>query len=127
LAMTLEVALHPKHKQFDNRTASVVHLSSSKDLVTATVEEILTLILGERTTEALYSYMLKNFDFRRDEVATKPELFCQAIDKVFGKGGTVIQQVITRNLLDKLGAENGEIYNGSLASAIVELKNCKAL
>jgi hypothetical protein len=125
--MAEQATLQTKHKQFDNRTESVVHLSISKDLVTVTVEEILTLILGKRTTEALYSYMLKNFDFRRDEVATRPELFCQAIDKVFGKGGTVIQRVIMRNLLDKLDAEHGEIYDGSLASAIVELNNCKPL
>jgi hypothetical protein len=125
--MTEQVIFDRKRKPFGNRTERVVHLLSHEDLVTKTVEEILTLILGKRTTEALYSYMLKNFDFRRDEVTDKPELFCQAIDKVFGKGGPVVQRVIMRNLLDKLDAEHRPVCNGSLASAIVELRNCNAL
>ncbi len=120
--MTEQLNLRPKHKPFDNRTEGVVRLSSPEDLVTAVVEDILTSILGGKATEALYSYLLKNFDFRRGDVATKPDLFCEAIDKVFGKGGTVIQRIITHNLLDNLDAEHGEICNGGLTLAIAELK-----
>ena len=120
--MSEQLNLRAKYKPFDNRTERVVHPSSPEDLVTATVEDVLTSMLGRKATEAFYSYLLKNFDFRRGDVAIKPDLFCETIVKVFGKGGTVIQRMIIRTLLDNLDAECGEICNGGLALAIEELK-----
>ena len=123
MKMTETLSHPPRNQPFNSRAESLVYLSTPEDLVTATVEDILTSILGRKATEAFYSHLLKKYDFGRDDVAAKPGLFCEAINEVFGKGGTVIQRIIIRNLLDNIKEEHSEICESSLAFAIAELKN----
>ncbi len=97
-------------------------MQSFENMFSSTVEKTLTLILGEEVTKAFYFHMSKNFDLKKDAMASRPDVLSEALNRTFGKGGQVIQRVIIRKLCDKTGVKYDEVSEDNLTSAISELK-----
>jgi len=68
-----------------------------------TVDETLCLVLSERTKEAIYVYVEKYCDLRRQEIPRKPDLFVTCLEKIFGRAASVIEKTILKKFYSKLG------------------------
>ncbi len=72
--------------------------ASFDDLVSQSVTETLSKILGADTWKAI------NFFFDTRTAAHEPEAFAAVLDKMFGLTSKVLQKKIAETLLDKVGA-----------------------
>jgi len=71
---------------------------SFDDLVSQSVSETMSKILGETTWKSV------NFFFDTKTAAREPETFAALLDKVFGYTSKVLQKKIAEALLGKVGA-----------------------
>lgn len=72
--------------------------ASFDDLVSQSVSETMSKILGETTWKSV------NFFFDTKTAAREPEAFAALLDKVFGFTSKVLQKKIAETLLNKVGA-----------------------
>jgi hypothetical protein len=72
--------------------------SSFDDLVSQTVGETMSKVLGETAWRSI------NFFFDTKTAAREPERFAALLDKVFGFTSKVLQKKIAETLLNKVGA-----------------------
>lgn len=72
--------------------------SSFDDLVSSSVSESISRILGADTWRAI------NFYFDIGTVARDPERFTGVLDRMFGSTSKVLQKMISDTLLRKVGA-----------------------
>jgi len=72
--------------------------TSFDDLVSQSVSETMSKILGETTWKSV------NFFFDTKTAAREPEAFAALLDKVFGFTSKVLQKKIAETLLNKVGA-----------------------
>jgi hypothetical protein len=75
-----------------------VNATSFDDLVSQSVIETMSKILGTETWKAI------NFFFDMKTIAREPETFAALLDKVFGYTSVVLQKKIGETLLGKVGA-----------------------
>ncbi len=120
--MIEEITDHAEIELLNERSDDGEMLPSFENLVTSILHDTLTMVLGEKVAEALYSYILRNFNLRKEEIVMKPEVFSKSVNRLFGRGGRVIQRVIIRNICDRVGVEYSEVWADDLASALIELR-----
>src|SRR5712692_7458353 len=75
-----------------------MHSASFDDLVSQSVKETMSKILGADTWKAI------NFFFDTKTAAHEPEAFASLLDKMFGLTSKVLQKKIAESLLSKVGA-----------------------
>ncbi len=75
-----------------------MNASSFDDLVSQSVIETMSKILGTETWKAI------NFFFDMKTIVREPETFAALLDKVFGYTSIVLQKKIGETLLSKVGA-----------------------
>lgn len=61
------------------------------------------MVLGESPRDSLLQFLQKNYGLRREDIAKKPEVFSQALEKIFGRGGSVLEAIVIKKLYEKLG------------------------
>ncbi|MBS7650796.1 MAG: hypothetical protein QXI59_02095 [Candidatus Bathyarchaeia archaeon] len=93
--------------------------------VSSAIEMTLRLILGDRTAEALYSYILREFNIDRKSLASNIQILCKVLHDIFGDGGRVVQRVIVRSLCENFNIEYGALPTDDLPSALVELRRLR--
>jgi|GEM_PF-4727745 hypothetical protein len=93
--------------------------------VSSTLERTLRLILGDRTAEALYAYISREFNIDRNNLASNIQILCKVLNDIFGDGGKVIQRVIVRSLCENLDIEYSMVPIDDLPSALSELRRLR--
>ncbi|MBS7626813.1 hypothetical protein KEJ51_07255 [Candidatus Bathyarchaeota archaeon] len=89
--------------------------------VSSTIEMTLRLILGDRTAEALYSHISREYNIDRKSLASNIQILCKVLHDIFGDSGKVIQRVIVRSLCENMNIEYGTLPTDDLPSALSEL------
>ncbi len=59
--------------------------------------------LGESSRHAVYFYLEKKFDLKKQEIPDKIKIFADAIEKIFGSGADFLELLIMKNLYEKVG------------------------
>ena len=77
--------------------------------IVESVDEVLTDLLGEKTREAIYDYLERNYSFGKEHVPKNLHKFFELLDQTFGKGSKTIGNAIIRKLFEKLDWEFAEI------------------
>jgi len=67
------------------------------------IDEMLSLLLGEGTKKAIYTYMERYYGLKREEIPQKPDLFMACLERMFGRAGPVIEKMVLKRFYSKLG------------------------
>jgi len=73
-------------------------------LLLEAVDEGLTS-LGESSKQAIYFYLEKSFNVKKQEIPYKINDFAYAIEKIFGLGGNFLEILIMRRLYERVGRD----------------------
>ena len=57
--------------------------------------------LGEPSKLAIYGYLQKTCNIRKEEILENAEVFSQALEDIFGLGGNCLETLILQNLCKK--------------------------
>jgi hypothetical protein len=66
------------------------------------VEEGLSL-LGKSGKEAVFFYLEKGYNVKKNQIASKPKHFSDALDNIFGLGAIFLKTIILRGYYEKIG------------------------
>ncbi|MBI2183324.1 MAG: hypothetical protein HYU39_00030 [Thaumarchaeota archaeon] len=55
-------------------------------------------LLGESGRDAVYFYIERSFGLKKHDIPTKPQELIDALDRIFGGGATVLEQVMLREV-----------------------------
>jgi len=88
------------------------------------IDETLSLVLSERTKEAIYAHMEKYFDLGREEIPRKPDLLATCLEKIFGRAAPVVEKMILKKLYSKLGIDFEEREDWSFKDYIISVERC---
>jgi len=83
------------------------------------MDETLSLVLSERTKEAVYAHMERFCNLKRDEIPIKPDLLTTCLEKIFGRAATVIEKMVLRRFCSKLGIDFDEKKDWSFKDHVV--------
>jgi len=83
------------------------------------IDETLSLVLSERTKEAIYAHIEKHFDLRREEIPRKPDLLAICLEKIFGQAAPIVEKMILKKLYSKLGIDFEERKDWSFKDCII--------
>ncbi|MFP3984396.1 MAG: hypothetical protein ACLFU9_00020 [Candidatus Bathyarchaeia archaeon] len=59
--------------------------------------------LGESSRQAIYFHLEKNFGIKKQEIASKTEVFKDAIEEIFGEGANFLEILIMKHLYKRIG------------------------
>lgn len=59
--------------------------------------------LGESPKQAIYFHLEKSFNIKKQEIPYKIEAFADALEKIFGLGANFLENLIVKNLYEKVG------------------------
>jgi len=91
-----------------------------KQIILETVDESL-LLLGESSRKSIYFHLQNIVNLKKEEIPNDLEAFAQGLEKIFGKGATVIEKSIVKNLCRKLGVEYKEEKESSFVDQINQI------
>ncbi len=63
--------------------------------------------LGESPKQAIYFHLDKNFNIEKHEIPAKIEAFADAINSIFGLGGSFLEIMIMQKIREKMGKDFG--------------------
>jgi len=78
------------------------------DLLLSVVDETMRQIFREDATKVIYDYLENNFHLKREEIAEKPEVFSDGLERLLGSAAPVIEKMILKNLYCELRLEYAE-------------------
>ena len=76
-----------------------------KQALLNSIEEVFNAILGEATSNVVYSYLRKGFNLEVDMVLDESKKFADGLELLFGSGAKTILDSISKSLSSKLGIE----------------------
>ena len=95
------------------------------------MDETLSLLLSERTKEAIYAHMERYFALKREEIPHKPDMFMACLETIFGGAKPVIEKMVLKKFYSKLGMNfeerkdwNFQDYIISVERSACALSNC---
>jgi len=59
--------------------------------------------LGESAKQAIYFYLEKNFNVKKNEIPQKIEVFADGIERIFGLGAKFLEVLILKRLYREIG------------------------
>jgi len=83
------------------------------------MDETLSLVLSERTKEAIYAHMERYYALRREEIPQKPDRFMACLDRIFGRARSVIEKMVLKKFYSKLGMDLIERKNWNFHDYII--------
>ena len=69
------------------------------------------LVPGEIVRAAIYARIENSYELKREEIPEKLEAFHRALEDLLGKGATVMEKLIAKNLYSRLGLNFTEHAN----------------
>jgi len=61
--------------------------------------------LGESVRQMIFYHLENTYSVKRQDIPKKPEAFAEGLEKIFGKGASVLEKIIVKTLYSKLGLE----------------------
>jgi len=61
--------------------------------------------LGESVRQMIFFHLENSYSIKRHDIPKKPEAFAEGLEKIFGKGASVLEKIIVKTLYSKLGLE----------------------
>jgi len=93
-----------------------------KSLVVA-LDASMENIFGKSATKAVYYHLNKSYLLKHEEIHEKPQVFVKAMEEMFGeRGAEVIEALLVKDLLAKLGIECQDKENNNLVDWLDKLK-----
>jgi hypothetical protein len=80
-------------------------LSKFNATLVESVEETIGGVLGEKVAEAFFAYLANAKGVRKDQLASRPEIWFSTLDEIFGLTGKTLGKRIVGRLYLKLGLE----------------------
>jgi hypothetical protein len=77
--------------------------------------------LGESSKQSIYYHLDSSFSIKKQEIPDKLEAFTAALEKIFGLGANLIENLIMKRLTEKV--ELGSKWNTSRELTLVEYVN----
>jgi len=104
------------------RFRTVEKMERRDDLLLSVVDETLKQVFREAGTKVFYDYFEVNFHLRWDEIAEKPEVFSDGLERLLGSAAPVIEKMILKNLYSKLGLNFKEKGGYEFSDYVRELR-----
>jgi len=80
-------------------------------------------VFGKSATKAVYYHLRRGYLLKPEDILAKPEVFVEAIGEIFGaRGAAVIEALLVKDLLARLGVESQKEEARSLADCFDRLK-----
>ena len=70
-------------------------------------------LLGESGKKAIYYYLEKDYNIKKDDMASNIQNFSKALDKTFGVGSVYLKNQIVRKFYEKIGVTVPEQLDAS--------------
>jgi len=80
------------------------------------------LVPGEIVRAAIYARIENSYELKREEIPEKLEAFHRALEDLLGKGVTVMEKLIAKNLYSRLGLNFVEHANWTLVDYVNHAK-----
>ena len=74
----------------------------AQDFFMEAIEEGLSL-LGKSGKQAVFFYLEKGHNLNRNKIASEPQYFSEALDKIFGLGAVFLKTIILKGYYEKIG------------------------
>ena len=77
-------------------------------------------VLGESPKQVIFSYLEDKYNLRKENIASRADLFVPAIERIFGSGAEFLEAEILKILYEKLGLtfEPGEHPEAAFVSSL---------
>jgi hypothetical protein len=76
--------------------------SEFESILADSVEKGLS-VLGESPKQVIYSYLEDKYNLRKENIASRTDLFVPAIERIFGSGAEFLEAEILKILYERLG------------------------
>jgi hypothetical protein len=93
------------------------------DLLLSVVDDTLKQVFKEEGAEVIYDYLKNSSNMKREEIAEKPEVFCDALERLMVSAARMIELMILKKLYSKLGLKFTEKEGYGFSDYIKELSN----
>jgi len=94
-------------------------------LLLEAVDETITRVFREAGAKAIYKYIENNCHLKREDIAQRPDVFSEGLEKLLGSGAPVLQELILKKLRCKLELKPADRERSDFADYIKELaKGC---
>jgi hypothetical protein len=91
----------------------------AEDFFMEAVEEGLSL-LGKSGKQAVFFYLEKGYNVDKNQIASKPQCFSDALDKIFGLGAIFLKNIILKGYYEKIGlTPPDKLENVNFAECII--------
>ena len=91
-------------------------------LFSEAVDETLKQIFKEDGVKVIYDFLENNAHLKREEIADRPEIFCDSLKKLMLSASHVIEQSILKNVYSRLGLKFEEKPDYDFLDYIREIK-----
>jgi len=92
------------------------------DLLANVVDETLTQVFKKEGVRVIYDYFENNHHLKREEIAEKPGVFSNGLERLLGSAAPVIENLILKNLHAKLGLKFREKKGYGFSDYVKELR-----
>jgi hypothetical protein len=82
-----------------------VNTKKIEDLLSEVVTEMLKQVFKEDGAKIIYVFIENSCHLKLEEIAEKPEVFSEGLEKLLGSGRSVIENLVLKSLYRKLGLE----------------------
>lgn len=72
------------------------------NLLSESIDEVLTDLLGRKARQAVYDYLARNCSLAKEDIPENMEKFFEVTEEAFGKGSRTIAKCIVKRLFLKL-------------------------
>ena len=81
-------------------------------------------VLGESSRISIYFHLEKTYGVKRQDIPQKPEAFVSAVEKIFGPGAKIIENMVSKGLCEKAGlcTQDGAVKNLSFVETVAVVK-----
>ncbi len=92
------------------------------DVILRVVDETMKAIFQEAGANAIYDYMEKKCQLKREEIGKKPKIFSTGLERLLGTAAPVIENLILKNLYHELRLEYEAKDNCGLSIHMMKLR-----
>jgi hypothetical protein len=92
------------------------------DVFAEVVDETLKQIFRDDGAKVIYEFLEKHSHLKLEDVADKPEVFSESLERLMVSAARVIEQIILKNLYSKLGLKFEEKNGYEFSDYIRELR-----
>ena len=92
-----------------------------ESLLPKMINETLKQVFKEDGAKAIWVFIENNSHLKREEIAEKPEVFSDGLERLLGSGAPVIEKLILKNLHHELGLKFREKKGYEFSDYIKEL------